>query len=487
MNSFYGGSPGRSFTIDWIFQSRYGEGNSIEEDLKMGWKSPIAVDSFVVVSYGTASDSTYDSLFLKDIELSGKSYNSTLWQKSYDESQETNNGLYYRLIMSMTGNTPHIQVGETVSLNADQMPDVKLDNSEIDKPILTFELPQSQILQNPKLKVLDPEVNPSIVLDSSDINKPRYDFSIPRAVKFYYGEFLGERTSSKGTYELADVSFGKYGVGDYYINAPTGFIYKVIQKVGNVCTFQYIACLQSPLPSITTTPVSPYTEGVQTNPKVIKTLTNNQGTAWNLEFKIPKVPKLDIETKIIGAIEKSKAVSELEDDDTVIFKLDIPGGSQIQAGMEITEDNVNSVALDTQKPGDVYINTRTGYVYILDKDNKWIKQQDSLKGPVGEALNIVNSYETTEEDTLENGIALIFENDPSPQDLFAVTFTNTALDTRKSYWYFKDIDKKWGRVLVTGDITSMIGGSGDPDKTAYSKNQIIELLSWGIWKREETK
>nr|DAO08717.1 MAG TPA: hypothetical protein [Caudoviricetes sp.] len=88
---------------------------------------------------------------------------------------------------------------------------------------------------DPETTVVGPEENPSVIIDDSNINVPVLKFSLPEAVKFYYGELLGERT--EGTYEEANDSFADYNVGDYYINAPTGFIYKVINKTGTTCTF----------------------------------------------------------------------------------------------------------------------------------------------------------------------------------------------------------------------------------------------------------
>ncbi|MCM1217881.1 MAG: hypothetical protein NC548_25615 [Lachnospiraceae bacterium] len=58
--SFYGGPSGKSFEISWIFSTRYGSGNSMQSDINMGWKSPISIGSFVVISYGEPNTSDYD-------------------------------------------------------------------------------------------------------------------------------------------------------------------------------------------------------------------------------------------------------------------------------------------------------------------------------------------------------------------------------------------------------------------------------------------
>ena len=81
-------------------------------------------------------------------------------------------------------------------------------------------------MAEPDLIIGAPNLPPAISWDESNINSPRITFTLPQAVEFFYGDLLGERT--EGTYELTDASFENYNVGDYYINAATGFIYLII-------------------------------------------------------------------------------------------------------------------------------------------------------------------------------------------------------------------------------------------------------------------
>lgn len=421
MQSFYGGPSGKSFIISWIFSTKNGTGNSMQNDIGMGWKSPISVGSYVVISYGEPNSKDYEFYLKQDLDIDSKSYNSTLWQKIYDETQNENNGISYRLIMSMAGFTPRIEFLKPVeSLDADQMPDIIYDNTNVDKPtvqlrlpqsqvlsmnqpidvldadedpeviydegsrnssgvivpgtyggtinrpvlafrlpqsqqiqqgtitvvkadqkpsftldltdinkpvlnfslpisqqlqegstevldadgdpyfeidstdpdkpILNFWLPQSQVMQNPGLTVAGPETTPSVSLDSTNINSPKLNFTLPSAVKFYYGSLLGERTA--GTYTITDAAFVNYNIGDYYINAATGFIYKVTNVNGTTCTFEYIACIQQPLPSVEAVSISPYTSTGDINaPNVVRSYTNTEQTTWKLQFQLPKAPK----------------------------------------------------------------------------------------------------------------------------------------------------------------------------------------------------
>lgn len=601
MQNFYGGPNGQSFIIRWIFSTRYGAGNSMEADISMGWKSPIPVGSFVVVSYGLPNDTDYEFYLNQDLTLGKKSYNSTLWRKVYDETKSTNNGINYELIMSMTGNTPRIEFTRPIDvLDADQLPDIICDTTNADKPTIKFRLPQSQVIekaviekyldvdqkpevkldlttdgtvnepvlkfklpvsqrflednilfeelnanilpyvtfddtnvneptikfwlpqsqvmQSPSTTTVGPDKSPSVSLNNDNINSPKLEFELPRAVKFYYGSLLGERQDVN--YTLTNPEFATYGVGDYYINATTGFIYLVTRVDETTCDFEYKACIQSPLPDITTVDISPYTAtGGQNIPKVIRSFTNNELTAWKLEFQLPKMPYPDVDYEFVDPVDTGSVSVAPTDTDTITFNFKIPTGSKVFAGTLVDSIN-NDTSIQGARAGDLYINTDNGIVYILQKNGTWEVQQGSLKGPVGDALHVVRNYEIIdEEDTFATGRDYILshykddDGDPIPlssDEVFAVTFKDSIiLDKETSYWYFYTEDNQWGRVQLTGGIANLIettwkestgenpitnktysvdyvnkliGGEMNKvnaDKTTFSKEQIYDLLSWG--------
>jgi hypothetical protein len=108
-------------------------------------------------------------------------------------------------------------------------------------PILTFSLPRSQVMAAPETITRAPDFEPKVT-DVGTVNEPKLHFELPRAVKFYYGSLLGQRTNK--TYTLTDPLFANYGVGDYYINEATGFIYKVTSKTDDTtCVFEYQASI----------------------------------------------------------------------------------------------------------------------------------------------------------------------------------------------------------------------------------------------------
>lgn len=514
MNPFYGGPNGQSFYIKAIFSSKNGIADSIRYDLSLGWTSPIGEGEFVVVAYGLPGDSTYEIYKQIDMDAEGKNFNSTLWQKCYDETKGNANGWYYKLVAAMAGHTPRFSIDKPIKiLNANEDPKVDIDVSDPDYPILFFELPQSQVMQDPSAEIVGPTILPSVVLNQDDINSPKLEFKLPRATKFYWGDLLGERTAIN--YTLTDSSFAEYKVGDYYVNMRTGFIYLVTDVKDTTCDFKYTACIQSPLPEVDTIWISPYTEdGYQNKPNVTRSFTNNELTAWKLEFSLPKAPLVDADYNFVGSLDTGSVAASITSEDTVTFSFNIPAGSRVFAGKEIDDNNL-TMEIPGARHGDLYINTSTGIVYALQENDEWITQQGSLKGPTGEALHIVRNYQIEAEDDFITGRDYIIDNyvdendNPLPyasDEIFAVTFKDTTENAETAYWYFYTEDNTWGRVQLTGGtgdlilneyqegsvdnplndkvysvdyVNSLIGQEiGNLDRTTFSKRQINELISW---------
>lgn len=397
-------------------------------------------------------------------------------------------------------------------LNADAEPTVSFGYSEEDTlhehPILTFSLPRSQVMAAPETVTRAPDFEPKVT-NVGTVNAPKLHFDLPRAVKFYYGSLLGQKTSK--TYTLTDPLFANYGVGDYYINEATGFIYKVTSKTDDTtCVFEYQASIQQPLPVIQASAIAPYIEGDEgfkpAVPLVERTLTNAEGTEWQLEFKLPQAPKPAVSSTFVGSTEQGSVTSAITSKDTVTFTFKIPTGSKLFAGLEITADEATT-AIDGARIGDIYLNSETGVLYTLTA-NGWKASEKSIKGPVGDALNIEAEYHLTETAefaaSLANGVTYIQEHYSGTIDshkIFAITWTLLGNGGDVSYWYYKTNIGEWDRAQLTGGVSSLIeqsykenvdnktysinyinsliGGDGDTSKTAYSKDQVQSLVSWG--------
>lgn len=607
MQSFYGGPVGQSFEIKQVFSSFYGP-NGAQADLVKGWASPISVGEFVMVSYGKPTDPDYLENQKQDLEKGEKkNLNSTLWQKVYNESAGEGSGLSYKFITSCTGNTPKISITTPATvLDADQQPQVNTDLSNPDLPVISFALPQSQVLsmpneatvldadQSPSVEYNDNNINrptlhfnlpqsqvieqaevtpiavgetPKVELDATNVNRPvlkfqlpvaqefldsnvlhrvldadkeptvsfayapedtnhehpiltfslprsqvmaapervvqdpivepnvenvgtvnapKLRFKLPRAVAFYYGTFLGERSS--GTYTLSNPLFSSYGVGDYYINTPTGFIYKVTSKTDDTtCVFEYQACIQSPLPSVESSSIAPYVQGetgyAPAAPQVNRHLTNNEGTEWKLEFKLPEAPKPAVSSSFVGSAEQGSVTSAITSEDTITFTFKIPTGSKLFAGLEITTDGATTT-IEGARLGDVYLNSETGVLYTLTSAG-WKASEKSIKGPVGDALNIEAEYQLTETASyaasLENGVAYIeghYTGTIDSHKIFAITWTLLDNGGDVSYWYFKTNAGEWARAQLTGGVSSLIENAykANVDNKTYSINYLNSLI-----------
>ena len=614
MQSFYGGPAGQSFEIKQVFSSYYGP-NGAQEDLTKGWASSISVGEFIMVSYGKTGDTEYWTNYNYDIDSGDKkNLNSTLWQKAYDESAGTNSGLTYKFITSCIGNTPKItvtlparvlnaneepkvetdlsnpdlpvisfelpqsqvlSVDQTSVLNANEEPSVEYNDDNInhprlhfnipqsqviqkeaevtvieaggtptvildteadvnrptlkfqlpaiqeflsdnikhtvlnadgspsvsftydegdilhEHPILNFELPRSQVMDDPETEVQGPKVNPSVENVSENVNAPRFKFNLPRAVAFYCGDLLGQRPTENPneTYTVTDTSFESYEVGDCYVNAPTGFVYTVITKNDNTtCEFKYQACLLSPLPSITAGGINPYVQGESgydsAVPRVDRILNTNGTIEWQLQFRLPQAPKFAVSSSFVGSAEQGTVSSQITSANTVTLNFEIPTGSRLFAGLKITADEATTT-IDGAKSGDVYLNSETGVLYTLT-NGIWKASEKSIKGPTGDALNII--ADIGQYDSIDKAKAALNNRyaNATNKDLYSARVIDSSGDI--AYWFYKTENQvgtnDWSYSQLTGAVSSFLATSytdKDVDNKAYSVGYINSLSTWGTF------
>lgn len=382
-------------------------------------------------------------------------------------------------------------------LNADGSPSVSFAYNEEDTlhkhPILNFELPRSQVMGAPETEVQGPKVDPSVENVSKDVNAPRFKFNLPRAVAFYCGDLLGQRPtveSPNETYTVTDTSFESYEVGDCYVNAPTGFVYTVITKNDNTtCEFKYQACLLSPLPSITASGINPYVqEGSEYDsavPRVDRILNTNGTIRWQLQFGLPQAPKFAVSSSFVGSAEQGTVSSQITSANTVTLNFKIPIGSRLFAGLEITADGATTT-VDGARLGDVYLNSETGVLYTLTSDG-WKASEKSIKGPVGDALNIIadiGQYDSI--DKAKAALNNLYAN-ATNKDLYSARVTYSSGDV--AYWFYKTKNQvgtnDWSYSQLTGAVSNFLATSyisEGVDNKAYSAGYINSTLStWGTF------
>jgi hypothetical protein len=119
-----------------------------------------------------------------------------------------------------------------------------------------------------------------------------------------------------------------------------------------------------------------------------------------------------VTSTFVGSTEEGNVTAEVISEDTVNFAFKIPTGSKLFAGLDITQDGDTTV-IEGARKGDIYLNSDTGVIYSLT-DNGWKASGKSIKGPVGDALNIEAEYHLTEradyQANLDNGVSYIEAN-----------------------------------------------------------------------------
>lgn len=390
-------------------------------------------------------------------------------------------------------------LGTLTVLDADKNPIVSINSTDINNPKLDLSLPRSQVLQLNSTVVLAPSKDPSINYDdTTNVNKPELTFSLPRAVRFMYGEKLGERNSITYMLTLADSpEIANLNTGDYYVNEGTGFIYLVTAESLTDRTFTYQACLAAPIPTVTSAAVDTYekegTEFVVKDPTIEKSWTNPiEQIGLVLGFKLPKLPNLKGLVDFCGPDEDGSISGKPTGENEFTYSFTIPSGARFYCGDEVDTDNLSAVVTGA-RPGDFYINgvfesEDDGNLYKLGVDNVWI-YEGNIKGNVGNPLNIIDSFIITPtevaNDTLDAVSAYLetkLTSKPDGHEIIAVTYrannpSGGTIDT--AYWYYV-ADNEWGRAQLTGATASFIENSykaaGDSNKT-YSVTYINNLLA----------
>lgn len=428
MQSFYGGPAGQSFYIKEIFSSY--EDAKIDAALK--WSSSIAVGEFIMVSYGTPGTAEYEANKAKDNQEneSNNNFNSTLWQKMYDGQN-----MSYRYISQLSGATPKIKIGET--------------------------------------KVLASIENPKVEINKSDTDSPEIIFSLPKAVKFYYGNLLGE--NDKATiYKVEDITLKDCDIGDYYINEKTGYIYLIIEKVNDTtCHFRYQATIQQPLPTVAATNINPYIQDENgykaASPKIDKNLTED---GWQLDFKLPSIPTFNAISTFIGSTEEGSISTSITNQDMITFNFEIPSGSKLFNGINSPEMS----SLTDVRIGDYYINTATGEIFCYEVNN-WISK-GSLRGPTGKPLNIIGEIYIYSDIFNKDQIGLDLED---KYDSTIINDSSNLFPVRCQdidYWFYK-VKNNWSFLQVTGGLGNLLSNEEikDEDGSKNSRTYTAEYIN----------
>lgn len=239
MHSFYGGPQGQSFRISAIFPNRC----ALAEDLRQNAYSPVKLNEFVMISYGMQNldeilKETYNSNEVNeyykqnqkaDQDQYKNNYNATLWYKIYKEDIEADSDnkvfWYQNNQYALAG----LEQGEKLAADISDMKYcyICIANLSGQVPELSVEY-ESQ----------DPAVEPEIILDNTNINFPIVKFKLPRAVKFHWlskdqetGELhMPDAWNNTMAQVNSEELFTQIGVGDIIIIKENGKLYQVNNK-----------------------------------------------------------------------------------------------------------------------------------------------------------------------------------------------------------------------------------------------------------------
>lgn len=515
MTSFYGGPKGQDFEISYVFRDK----EELIKDLEQGWVSPIALGSYVMISY-SSEDINYTEDRAK--------YNSTLWRKIYIEQKpeqenpelyhevifdNVSHGIAYGLIATLTGATPKITV-ENNKVKANEDPSVAIDYAKgLENPVITFNLPEawdisvknsenplnanenptvnveydpngedsvktfvfslprSQVLGLKNTNVANPEVLPSVVLDPTEINNPKLQFTLPRAVQFYYGN---------GT---DNIKIDEAKQGDYYIDRNTAHIYFINGNDANGLKLELIANLSGEKPEIGINPIAPYDEnGVPTSPSVKSSFENEDlRTGYSLEFSLPQAPEINANFEELGAAEESSLT-------TTKSTAGIALAFKMSRGARWFISATTSINVSGAKAGDYCliggtseVDVNRGDIYQFDGVS-WQDTGSNILGRTGSGVKVLEKLTITSgqvadptETALENYINEHLNVKPNVDEVLPVDYSDSDGNTT-SYWYYY-INDKWYRQTLTGGTAGLINDQYDKDNstsTGYSVRYLNE-------------
>lgn len=396
MLSFYGGQAGKNFEIAHIFHNKV----EMLEDLKMRWNSTVGVGEIVLISYGrqggTAEDKEkYNANKREDIVTYKKVYNSTLWQKIYTEDGEVgispdplrdvevvyieegkNYGLGYKLITSLTGETPLVHACSDV-LDANEDPVLYVQDNDSDYPSLRFYLPQSQVLHFDS-SYTDPMENGELVKnewtftdtieEDSDqsklptigsINDPLLSVVIPRPWKFQFTSSLLSADQNP-KYLFEDIYTGtskdpgtKKDTKHLDIKLPKAWQWREDIPITSVATDVEFSAKLDKYPSV----------------------NEWDGVTRQFKFNVPRPQTIgSVNTKILSPDSVPSVDFKTEAPDSIEhpgFYFNLPRTSNFYYGDLLGKSADSPYVLDTviegAMTGDYYINKETGFVYLITK------------------------------------------------------------------------------------------------------------------------
>ena len=399
MNSFYGGLTGQHFKFSAIFPSRV----ALADDLKQTSYSPIGLDEFVLISYGlqniikdgsnaTAPFNDYDGNRVADQnKYNNRTFNSTLWQKIYREDlkYDTTAGIFwyknatytiadieenyingevqekgfcYICLGTFTGTTPLITV-QTNNIAPAEIPSVEINNNEIDKPVITFNLPEAV------------EIFWDIEIENEKDGKPVLVEGIPQL---------------KNNIEYPDtIKAGDYIVSKY------DYIYLYNKEENETPILEYKGTFIPTFKQVNNN-LNTFNDNGDPNQITIE-LKYNSHNDYTFETKVPRIPEIMVEVTelpVVGTEMEPKmaepSILTTKNENTLHFNFGIPQAISMKHKWNGTKLVLTSASKTTETElGTDYKWNNTELVITAPNGN--VIKQD-LKGDKGDTATPENKY-----------------------------------------------------------------------------------------------
>lgn len=526
MLSFYGGPPGKDFTIAKIFPNKV----AMDADL-LDEHSKIYVGDYVLISYGDPNTEIFETNAAADGETV---YNATVWRKDWD------NGYKYTEIVSVVSHYPKLMIGDIkVDLPFGSAPQVTIDSS-LTKPKINMRLPASlKSGENNTVEVIHPIDIPTIVpkYEGALFNELSFDVQVPMGVTFMPsvskegviswtndgGRINPESVSIKGTkgdtgtsftgieYTPSAVSGGNNTFKVKYSDGTIGSeVYSIRNGIDVTSVKQNLSTEDDGVNIITFIK----SDGTEVGPINVK--NGSKGSSGAINSITASIDNNVGTPSVIATISGDKSNADISFD----FK-NLKGNKGDGGTVAITNIAVDDASVDNGPPICEVISSTTdpqhakyslsfhnivgkqglrgprGFYYKPEVsssgDLSWSNNSDgeltnpvtvNIRGPQGEIGNPLNivanesfSYTQVAEDSLEAVSNLLTSRgyDPQSGELIAVTYTN-AEDNITTYWYFK-IEGAWQRIQLSGGIGSIIANEKIEDHTVRTKAYSAEYIN----------
>lgn len=422
--SFYGGRPGKPFTLTEVF----GTYIDLCNDADMGWMSPIPIGDYVLIGYdwenkektGTSSNDN-------------KIFNGTLWQKVYKEDIKDENNLtvlpdkiYNQIIItntsgkqeryyfangasggigyqfiSETGNTPHLGLNELIVLPPNEKPKLEKDNEESghDNTIYTFSLPRSSnYYYFDRLLSVNGTVLSLIGTDGTFLKE--ISAAAIKEIEYENGNIQTITITSDNN------------IGDYFIQKSTGIIYKVENTDNGLCLVFKAKLSITPEVQIEYSTYSykeEETEYVRNEIQINELISkDSQGYLTSgYKFNLPKTPELNLGIKFNQKADNNTdiSISQNNIEDGINYIINWPIGLQDISNFNIKYIYESVTGLPTTgiaNLGDLGLvgpTNNTFSLYIYGSSNNWIKIADGIQVSF-QTGDILNDGETPSTNTV---------------------------------------------------------------------------------------